>query len=259
MREKGKKKLFATSIILVFLFAIFITAQGNTISKIQEKIIEQKGIDAGSITDIVKVNIEDTPPEVKIKNVGDANIALYQVDFNQLGKPNKVFVIGYSTEAVKGENYSQAPTPNITIPSNQTPGTIPQQRLPKFLNFNSAGEMGKTGFLDSVAGTTGGITHGYIMPASGTVVNVTTNLEVYEEEGNIKVTLYKNGIPTSLTNSFAVGHGKLITNPNTKSYFVYTIKPRGTLSFRRGDVLSVYVSLSDGVVLKKINSFVQIR
>jgi len=265
-KKEMNKKLFVISAIFILLFGILITAQD--IGKIRDKIassisdkadkyidkfVEKKEIKVESITNVTEINLEKLPSEINIGDVKDADIAFYQIDFNDAGKSNRIFVVSFLADGLKMEKPFEPKNVTITPPTKG----LPSQIVPKNLAFRFTGEMDKTGFLESVAGISGSINDGYIMSGSGNIVNVSTDLEVYEGKGTIGITLYKNGVPTLLTTSFVIDPDKLIVNPDTKSYFVYGILSQGNVSFKNGDIISVYVTLSDGVILKSITTSVQ--
>jgi hypothetical protein len=270
MKKRGiNKRLLATSVIFILLLSILITAEKDDLEKIRDKIassvsdkadkiiwklVEKKGIDIENITNVTEINFENLPSGIKIGNAENSSISFYQITFEDAKKLNKVFVVSYSPGGLRLE--TPFVSQNITFPSTGTNET--SHNAPDFLEFEFKGEMNRTGFLESVTGIEGSIDKGYIMIEKGNIVNVSTNLEVYEGEGIIGITLYKNGEPTDLTNSFPIDPGKLITNPETKSYFIYEILSGGNVSFKKGDIISVYVTLSDGVVLKSITTTVQI-
>ena len=114
-----KKKGFAFGIVmLIFVLGIFaISAEDAVItSKLEEVIdnlevnisseivdyvesfVEKREISPEEIIDIEQVDFNALPKEVNIENVGDHNLAIYQVDYTEDGKEESVFVITYSVE-----------------------------------------------------------------------------------------------------------------------------------------------------------------
>lgn len=268
MKKGGKKNLFVISILLILLLGIMITAQGaekirdkiassiaDNADKYIEKFVDRKKIDVESITNVTELNFENLPPEINVGDVKDSNIAFYEIDFEQQGKSDKLFVVSYLTNGL--QLITPFETKNVTLPSKTAITSAPQ--IPVSMNFGFAGEMTKSGFLDSFEGEIGSIEKGYLMADDGDIANVSTNLEVYEVTGDktIRITLYKNGAPTSLATSFLIDPDKLIVNPNTRSYFVYGILSRGNVPFKKGDIISVYVTISEDVVLKSIATSVR--
>ncbi|MCL5018512.1 MAG: hypothetical protein M1416_01960 [Candidatus Pacearchaeota archaeon] len=273
MKKRGKN-IFVFFVCTILLAGIFITAQTDIANKIRDKIassvadnadkyiekfVDKKKIDVESITNVTELDFENLPPEINVGNVKDADIAFYQIDFEQDGKSDTVFVVSYSV----GELKLKKPfvPKNVTLPSaNEIPALAPPQRIPRTLIFEYSGEMTASGFLDSVAGTTASIDSGYRMVTNGSILMMSTNLEIYEEAAgkSITITLYKNGMPTEISDSFVVDPNNLIITPGTRSYFVYTIESRGNVPFKDGDTISVFVTLPKGVVLKSITNAVEL-
>jgi hypothetical protein len=264
MKKRGtKKKLFAISIIFILLFSVLIVAATTGLGKLKVKIdstisekitpaltklVELEGIDAGSITSVDKVNFENVPSEINIQDVQDSNFGFYQIGLDQPEKPN-LFVVSFLPGGLT------KPTGIGTTPSQST--TPIPQRIPDLLEFASSKEITSSGFLENTDGTTGG----YSMIVDGNIKKMSTYLEIYQEsEGkSVSITLYKNGAPTSISDSFIVDPNKLILSPGVRSYFVYDFETKGNVDFKKDDVISVYVTLSDGVTLKSVTNSVPLK
>ncbi len=268
-KKRGKNILLVFSICTILLVGIFITAQSDAIKEIRNRIdasistkadayisnfAEKKGIEIEKINRVEKVDLQNPPEEISIiGSVKNSNLAVYQIDFDDSGESKKVFVISYSSEGLK----AGLPQKNVTT-SGEIPKT-PPQRIPTIFEFKSD-EMTQSEFLESIAGATGSIKSGYSMVADGNILVMRTNLEIYEEsEGKIiTITLYKNGNPTSIFNSFVVDPSDLIITSGARSYFTYTLESKGNVSFKKGDIISVYVTLSDGMNVKSITTSVNV-
>ncbi len=94
--------------------------------------IEKKGIELESINDISEINFEDLPKEVNIENVGDTNLAIYEIAYDEsTGEEQKVFVITYSVNELSAQG-------DLIIAHDKR----------QFLNFGFAGQMIDSGFLE---------------------------------------------------------------------------------------------------------------
>ncbi len=242
--KKGTSKLFvilSICVIALLITSVFITATNNEDSKISEttknyveKFVEKKGINSENINNITEVNFNDLPKEVNIKNVTDANLAIYQVNYNKSIEENeKIFVITYSTDKIKSQG-----------------DIIVSQDKREFLNFGFNEEMDQSGFLKTSAGVTGSLEKGYVMMRPGSIVGISTNLEILDGNGDLEIVIYKNGEPIQFGNSF------IIDSTGVKND--YDVQSAGTVSFEPGDVISLYVKASEGISWKDVTTLVEI-
>ncbi len=252
MNKRGKNKLFAIvgiSIIVLLITSVLITASDNNetevikekIEKIPsqtrdyvEKFAEKKGINPESINNVTEVNFNDLPKEVSIENVDDTNLAIYQIDYNKTTEEeDKIFVITYSVEKLASQG-----------------DLIVSQDKREFLNFGFGGEMTESGFLETATGVQGNLEKGYVMMRYGSIIGISTNLEVMEGNGNIEIIIYKNGEPVSFGNTFVADSAGVKKD--------YDIQSKDTVSFEPGDTISLYAKSSDGIAFRDVITLVEI-
>lgn len=252
--KRGKGKLFVIfgiCMIALLVTSMLITAtdsggveqivQEKTDSQISgevydyvENFVEKKGINPDEINNVTEVNFNDLPKEVNIENVNDANLAIYQINYNKSSeKQDKVFVITYSVEKLKSQG-------DIIIAQDKR----------EFLNFGFSGEMGESGFLKSATGVEGSLEKGYVMMRSGSITGISTSLEILEGNGNLEIVIYKNGEPIQFGNTFIVDSTGIKKDYDTQS--------KDTVSFEPGDVISSYVKASNGIVWEDVTTLVEI-
>ncbi|OGJ12435.1 hypothetical protein A3K82_02750 [Candidatus Pacearchaeota archaeon RBG_19FT_COMBO_34_9] len=250
--KRGKKKLFV--ILGIFIIALLVTSvliaasdekTDEIIKEKTEKIskeaydyienfIEKKGIGAESINSVTEVNFEDLPKEVSIENVNNANLAIYQIDYNKTTEQqDKVFVITYSVGKLESQG-----------------DLIISQDKREFLNFGFDGEMKESGFLETSTGVEGSLEKGYVMMRHGSIVGISTNLEVLEGNGNIEIVIYRNGEQVQFGNSFVADLAGVKKD--------YDVQSKDTVSFEPGDVISLYAKSSDGIALKDVITLLEI-
>ncbi len=249
MNKRGRNRLFV--ILGIFLFIVLVagifaatdgvkdavkneTAISENVKGYVENFVEKRGIKSEDINNVTEVNFEDLPKEVNIKNVTDANLAIYQVNYNKsVEEADKIFVITYSTEKLKSQG-----------------DIILSQDKREFLNFGFNGEMDQSGFLKTASGVEGSLEKGYVMMRSGSIVGISTNLEILGGEGNLEIVIYKNGEPVQFGNSFVVDSVGVKKD--------YDVQSKNTVSFEPGDIISLYVKSSDGIVWKDDITLVEI-
>jgi hypothetical protein len=252
--KKGKKnKLFAIIGIfmtVVLIAGVFMSAESNSdeVSSIEQKteqlsdgvvnyvedFASQKGISEESINNVTKVNFDELPKEVNIENVNDANLAIYQINYNKSSsKQEKIFVITYSVDKLKAQG-----------------DIILSQDKREFLNFGLSGTAKESRFLKSAAGVDGSSEKGYVMMRSGSITGISTSLETTEGAGNLEIVIYRNGKPIQFGNTFAVD------SAGTKKD--YDVQSKGTVSFEAGDTISAYIKSSDGIAWRDVNTLIEI-
>jgi len=253
MKKKGKKKLFAViGICMVFLLvASVFMAAGETVKeavqnaadtpkiaqetyKFVENFVEKKGISPESINNVKEVDFNSLPKEVNIKNVNDANLAIYQIDYNKTQQEqDKVFVIAYSVDKLKAQG-----------------DIIVSQDKREFLNFGFSGEMTDSGFLKTATNVESSSEKGYVMIRKGSITGISTNLEVLEGAGQLEVIIYKNGEAIQFGNTFAVNFSGIQKD--------YDVQSEDTVTFEPGDIISVYVKSSSGISWKDVITLLEI-
>jgi len=208
---------------------------GEEVFQYIETFVSKKNINPEEINDISKVDFEDLPKEVNIENVGDTNLAIYEVAYDDPSEQveKKVFVVTYSVEELKAQG-------DLIIAHDKR----------QFLNFGFAGEMESSGFLETATGVEASLEKGYVMMRAGSITGLSTNLEVVEGgEGQIEIIIYKNGERIGFGNGLNayVGVGA-----------DYDIQSNGVVTFESGDVISVYVDASEGIVWEDVITMIEI-
>jgi hypothetical protein len=256
MNKKGKTKLFAIlgiCVIVILIASVFISAENAALSdsEIQDiadektdnsvsedvslyvkDFVEQKGVNPDEINNISKVDFESLPKEVNIENVNNANLAIYEINYNQSdSKQDKLFVVTYAV----GKLASQG-------------DIIVSQDKREFLNFGFNKEI-SSGFLDSATGVEGSSERGYVMMRSGSITGISTSMD-FLNKGSAEIIIYRNGNPVNFGNAF---------NSDLAGTFKdYDTQSKGTVSFEAGDTISAYVQSSDGTTLNNIITLIEI-
>lgn len=253
MNKRGRTKLFViVGICLTVLLVSGLIAaadsnkvdqiiQGKTdpqvsgdVQRYVEKFVEKKGIDADKINNITQVDFNSLPKEVNIENVNDANLAIYQIDYNKSSTTQgKVFVVTYSVDKLKSQG-----------------DLIVAQDKREFLNFGFNGETDKSEFMKTATGVDGSLNKGYVMMRSGSITGISTNLETLKGNGDIEIVIYRNGEAIQFGNSFAIDSSGIKKD--------YDVQSKGTVPFEAGDVISAYVKSSDGISWKDTTTLVEI-
>jgi len=252
MNKRGRTKLFIiVSICLgILLISGLIAAADNKIEQVVEdkthkeisgdvenyveQFVENKGIGAEEINNITQVSFEDLPKEVNIENVGDTNLAIYQINYNQSSqKQDNLFVITYSVEKLQSQG-----------------DLIIAQDKREFLNYGFAGELSESTFLKSAAGVESSLDKGCVMMRSGSITGISTSLETLSGKGNVEIVVYRNGKAIQFGNTFMVSSSGIEKD--------YDVQSKDTVLFEAGDTISVYLKLSDGISLKDVNTLVEI-
>jgi hypothetical protein len=211
---------------------------GNISEEIYEYVkifVSKRDINPIDITKISKVDFNDLPKEVNIENVGDTNLAIYQIDYNNpLEGEDKLFVITYSVEELKAQG-------DLIIAHDKR----------QFLQFGFAGEMTENGFLETATGVEGSLEKGYVMMRSGSITGLSTNLEVtVGGEGNIEIIIYKNGEQIGFRNTIPVDSMGIKEDYDIQSIDVVTFEP--------GDIISIYVNAPEGIIWKDVITMMEI-
>lgn len=264
MNKRGKKLLGSLSIIIVILAVasmFFVMAQTNDESKlsIQEKgaikkqlddvaqeglsstvqeyveeFVEQKGINPSDINNVSEVDFAALPEEVEIENVNDANLAIYEVGYNESSTETKqVFVVTYSVEKLE-----------------TTADLIAHPDKRQLLQFGLIDETSSS-FLNTATGVPGSLKSGYIMMRQGSITGISTNIDVINPNGGIiDIVIYKNGEAISFGNT-------LESAKNIQKD--YDVQSKGVVTFEPGDTISVQaVSSNSGTTFKNVITMVEI-
>ena len=207
---------------------------GEEVMAYVETFVSKRDIAPTEINSISKVNFDDLPKEVNIKNVGDHNLAIYQIDYTDSVKgEDKIFVVTYSVEELKAQG-------DLIIAHDKR----------QFLNFGFAGEMIESGFLKTDTDVETSSEKGYVMVREGSITAISTNLEAVEGMGEIRIIIYKNGEQ--------IGFGNTIIVDSIGVKEDYDVQSNGVVTFEPGDVISVYADAPEGLVWKDVITMIEI-
>lgn len=196
--------------------------------------VKKRDILPSEINFVREVDFESLPKEVNIENVGDTNLAIYEISYKEDGVEDKIFVITYSVEKLSAQG-------DLIIAHDKR----------QFLNFGFGGLMPGSGFLKTAVGVEGSLEKGYVMVRGGSITAVSTNLEVAQNNpGQIEIIVYKNGEAIGFGNTFDTG------SQGVKSD--YDIQSKDIVLFEAGDVISVYVRTRGEVTLQDVITMVEI-
>ncbi len=194
-------------------------------------VVEKQGITTDKVTSVTKVDFNNLPEEIKLENIDETSLAIYQIDVVD-GKP--VYVITISDEIFK-----------------KTLETIDLKR--SYLDFGLEGAAIGSTFLDTSTGVLTDLEKGYIMMRDGSITGISTNLEIVNasKEALIEIIIYKNGKPLGFGNTLSAASSGVKTD--------YDILSEGTILFESGDVISVYLkSEKSTVVWKDVITMIEI-
>ena len=249
------KKIFIFSFVVILSFllvvSVFAVASAQESFQENEKIFssdigeealdyvtsfaEKRGVNVNDITNVSKVDFNDLPKEVNIENVNDANLAIYQVNYNENTEDKKVFVVTYSLEKLKAQG-----------------DLIVAQDKREFLNFGFEGTMVNDGFLKTATGVESSLEKGYVMARKGSITTISTNLEITksDDSGKVEIIIYKNGEMILFGNTLDA-NGQGIKKD-------YDVQSKDTVTFEPGDVISVYAKSDGNVKWKDVITLVEI-
>ena len=232
------KKLFVIlGICMVFLLAGGVFAENVTVSDNVEtfvkEVAKEKGIMQKDIKSVKEVDFNDLPEEVKIGNIDDTNLALYEVDH---GEERPTFVI-----TVSDTKFKKTVEEFVNKVANKM-----------ILNFGHGGVVDNSLFLETATGIQTSEEKGYVMMRSGSITGLSTNLEVLEanEIGEVEIIIYKNSEPTGFRNGFLVDSTGIAKDYDTLS--------ANTITFEAGDVISVYVEVDGTISVQDVITIMEI-
>jgi hypothetical protein len=232
MKRGMKKLVFGVAFVMIFLMASGVLADTITLSgdakKAVDSIVENQGIAKEEIKSVEKVDFENLPSQVDLKNIDNTNLAVYKVDY---GGDQPVFVITASDEMFEAS--TQAAT-----------------MYKMLLNFGSKEEVSESTFLNSATGVEGSLEKGYVMMREGSVTGLSTNLEVLSGEGSVEIILYINGEPAGFRNT--------ISGDSTGVKKDYDTQSLDVVKFEKGDVISTYLKTEGNIVVKDVINLVEI-
>ena len=204
--------------------------------KYVEEFVEKRGIGAEDINNISEVDISNLPQDVNIENVNDANLAIYQVDYNETAGANEqIFVITYSSKKLGDQG-------DIIVAKDKR----------QFLHFGLSDETAGSTFLETATGVPGSIGVGYVMIRHGSITGLSTLLEVIDavEDEDIEVIVYKN--------DEVIRFGNVIYASLDGIKKDYDVQSKGVVEFEPGDVVSVFINTDNLVKYKNVITMVEI-
>jgi len=231
------KKFLVFSIVLILLLGTgFVLTSASDDLVVKEKVnqlvggnvgadvsgfvgdfVKKRGVSVDSIKNISQIDFNSLPREVNIQNVGDNNLAIYQVAYdNGSGQDSNLYVVAYSLEKIKSQG-----------------DLIVAQDKRNFLVFGSSGLMSNSGPLETASGVETSLNKGYVMPRDGSITAISTNLDVETAgNGSIEIIVYKNGEPINFGNTLDAQTAGVKND--------YDVQSKDIVSFEAGDVISVY-------------------
>ncbi|HUW43548.1 MAG TPA: hypothetical protein VMV95_01125 [Bacillota bacterium] len=197
--------------------------------------VQKRNVLPSEISFIKEVDFDSLPKSAHIENVGENNLAIYEISYNEGNQEDQVYVITYSVEELQEQG-------DLIIAHDKR----------QFLNFGFAGAMGKSGFLKTSTEVETSLEKGYVMVRDGSITAVSTNLEVFQSnQGEIEIIVYRNGEPIGFGNVFSTA------SPGIKKD--YNIQSKDIVTFKAGDVISVYLKANGtGVVWGDVITMIEI-
>jgi len=215
-------------------------AEGDITEEVKEYVedfVEKKeGVSSSDISNIKEVDFNKLPKEVNIENVGDTNLAIYEIEYTEPGEQvqDKVFVVTYAVEKLRAQG-------DLIIAHDKR----------QFLNFGFDGEMKESGFLKSATGVEGSLEKGYVMMREGSITGISTSLDVSKTgDEDIEIVIYING------NS--VNFGNALSGDLDGAKKDYDVQSNGVVTFEPGDVISVYAKADGKLVWEDVITMIEI-
>ncbi|MBU2104784.1 MAG: hypothetical protein KKF67_03350 [Nanoarchaeota archaeon] len=203
--------------------------------KYVQNFVDKRGIKESDISSISKVDFNALPKEVNIENVGDHNLAIYEVDYTdpEKNQDKNVFVVTYSVEELRKQG-------DLIIAHDTR----------EILNFGFNGESSGSEFLKTATGVESSLEKGYVMMRKGSITGLSTNLEVLNSgSGGIEIVIYKNGEEINFRNSLSASLGMQKD---------YDIQSRDNIKFEQGDIISVELKTNKDVSWKDVITMLEI-
>ena len=244
-RGISKKYISLFTILLVVLLLTGVLAQVADvagISKIKGPIskrevkgyIEEKYPEI-NVHEVNEVDLENPPSGIDIAKVEDTEIAIYEIN--------------YSAPDLETQNLEEKKI--FVVSASGLQQAVPKPVSINYLQFGSSEEMESSGFLDTATGVTSSAEAGYVMMREGSITGLSTNLEIISADENpIKITIYKNGKDTGLTN--------YIDATSTGVQIDYDLESEQIDNFAPGDVISVKVECDGNAKWANVITMVEI-
>lgn len=217
--------------MLVLASGVFVQgALSKDTNNFVKNIIKEKGISEEDIQEINKVNFNNLPKQVDLKNIDETNLAIYEIKTKE-AEPFYVLT-------VSDEKFKQ---------------TVQQYLNKMFLNFGYDSELVDSSFLKSVAGVQSSSENGYVMMREGSITGISTSLNVLKSNGfsEVSIIIYKNSEP--------VGFRNVVGFDSTGTYTDYDTISDEVITFEPGDVISVYVEINGDALIDNLINLVEIN
>jgi hypothetical protein len=231
------KKHFAIFAILATILLVTTVLANNStsfneldsdIKEFVKDVAQKKGIEENSILDINKVELDELPNEVKLENIDETNLALYEIEIENSDKP--VFVL-----TVSEETFTE---------------TIKQFTRKMMINYGHSGKLTESSFLKTSTGVISSEEKGYVMMRDGSITGLSTNLEAIEGVGEIEIIIYKNSKEIGFRNTIAIESEGIKKDYDTQS--------ENTVQFESGDIISIYAKINGDIQIKDITTLIEI-
>ena len=223
------KKSLLFVILIILLLGATVIAQESIDSELEDfvKNVEKvKNISTDRIKDIKKVDFLDLPEEVKLENIDDNNLALYQINIDS-DKP--IYVITASKELFE----------KISVDYTQR----------AFLAFGQSLNISKSMPLK----TSSGVKSGYVMTRSGSITGLSTILTITKRSGDLPIEII------ILKNSNEIGFRNAFNLKETGVYSDYDLISSDTIDFEEGDIISVIINIPNGTEVEEISTLMEIE
>jgi hypothetical protein len=224
--------VFAISFILILAAGVF--AQTNTLSDDVEKFVKDvaqtKGVNPSQVEGVKQVDFNELPEQIKLENIDNTNLALYELSVKNDQKPLYV----------------------ITASETQFEKTIEKFTKKMLLNFGSNKEISIPTYLETSTGVQNSKEKGYVMMRDGSITGLSTNLEITDPEENksIEIVIYKNKEVVGFRNTFSAEKTGVQNDYDTLS--------ENLLKFQAGDVISIAIIVPEGAKVKDITTLMEI-
>jgi len=220
MERINKGVIIFLSLVLLVSASVFaeVVTEGAVSKEVSDYVgsfVEKGGIEKGEIKDIKKIDQDDLPDEVEIKQIDKNNVGIYEVNYTEGEELKNIFVVTYSTNEFKP---AQVISKNI-----------------QYLNFGYSGMAIGSSYLNSATGVGSGPDLGYVMMRPGSITGISTSLTL--EKGRVDIRIYKNGIDT--------GFGNLVSSDDERK-IDYDLQSEDVVVYEPGDVIAVYVETIGG-------------
>lgn len=229
------KKLLGFFVLGILLLGASAVAQEISLDSKADQFVRDvakiKGVEDENVRGIRELDINDLPEAVSLENIDYNNLAVYEIQVENEDAP--VYVVTASSKFFK-----------------ETARVFAQKML---LNFGLSGEVSEDTFMKASGEVTTSINKGYVMPRSGSVTAISTNLEVVSGEGfePVEVVIYKDSEEVGFRNSFNLKEPSVYSDYDTIS--------SDTLKFDKGDVISVEVRVPEGTSVKDVITLLEIE